>query len=185
MNIAQIIKGCQNNQRKSQKLLVEQFSQLLYTISLRYAPDRESAKDILQEAWIRVFKYIQKFDSKKGNLEAWMRKIVINTALQRYKHLRYETEKSGLEHVQSHTFIPSVYAQLGAKELMQLVDKLPEGFRLVFNLYVVEGYSHKEIAAMLNIQEASSRSQLQRARKQLQALIAKQENYNNYESKAV
>ena len=188
MDINQVIEGCQRNDRKYQKILVEQYSSWLMSISLRYAPDADSAKDALQEAWIRVFKHIQKFDENKGKLESWMAKIVINTALQGYKNLRYDTEKSGLENLAPQAVIPDIYAQLGAEELMKLIAELPEGYRIVFNLYVVEGYSHKEIAELLDIQVASSRSQLQRARKQLQVLIAKLENRsqkNNYESKAI
>ena len=177
MHIKQIIQGCQRNDRKYQKILVEQYSSWLMSISLRYAPDAESAKDALQEAWIRIFKHIRKFDSKKGKLESWMAKIIINTALQGYKNLRYDTEKSGLENLAPQAVIPDIYAQLGTEELMKLIAQLPEGYRIVFNLYVVEGYSHKEIAELLKIQVASSRSQLNRARKQLQVLVQQLENW--------
>ncbi len=183
MNDNQLIRACQQNDRTAQRLMVEQYSPLLYSISLRYAPDASFAKDILQEGLIRVFKNIHQFDPAKGKLKSWLCKIIINAALTHYKKLRYDTEVYGLD-APDHVEIPDVYAQLGAEELMKLIGQLPEGYRLVFNLSIIEGYSHKEIAELLNIKEASSRSQLQRARKHLQAIILKEEN-EYYESRAI
>lgn len=184
MNDNQLVRACQQNDRNAQRLMVEQFSPLLYSISLRYAPDASFAKDILQEGLIRVFKNIGQYDPAKGKLKSWLSRIIINTALTHYKKLRYDTEIYNLATTPDQVEIPDVYAQLGAEELMKLIEQLPEGYRLVFNLSIIEGYSHKEIAELLDIKEASSRSQLQRARKHLQAIILKEEN-EYYESRAV
>jgi len=185
VNIQQLIQGCQRNDRTCQRQLVEHYSDSLMAIAMRYAPDTASAKDVLQEAWIKILKYIGNYDAQKGQFQSWMCKIVINTALHRYKKLRYETELSGLESVSERSKIPDVYAQLDAEDLMRLIGELPDGYRIVFNLFVIEGYNHKEIASMLDIKEASSRSQLQRARKLLQQLILQQENNSRHESKAI
>lgn len=185
MNIQQLIQGCQCNDRNAQQALVEAYSSMLYTVSLRYTIDKATAKDVLQESWIKILRYFKNYDPQKGNLEAWMRKIVINTALQGYQKSSYQLEKTNLADVTPPSIHPDVFAQLGAQELMLLVRQLPAGYQIVFNLYVIEGYSHAEISAMLGIKEASSRSQLNRARKQLQALIIKQENTNYHESRAV
>ncbi len=140
-----------------------------------------AAEDVLQEAFIRVFKYIKGFDPEKGSLESWLRKLTVNTALQKMNKRYVWNETQEMEQMQSGQN-PKVYSKLGAEEIMKLLERLPVGYRTVFNLFVVESYSHKEIAEALNIKEASSRSQLQRARTMLQEMVRFQEAYK-YEPK--
>ena len=135
----------------------------------RYARNSGDAEDILQDAFIKVFDKIRQFKFE-GSFEGWIRRIMVNTALKKYSLRRYEKEVSGFEITDRNEsgMEPSAYAHLTQKELMELINNLPDGYRLIFNLYVIEGYQHDEIAAMLRIQPGTSRSQLVKARNMLQ-----------------
>jgi len=128
------------------------------------------AEDILQDAFIKVFDNIGRFEFK-GSFEGWIRRIVINTALKNYSKKSFKQEQIGLENQPELPLDPEIYSNLEEEELLRLINRLPDGYRLVFNLYAVEGYSHKEIAELLGIQESTSRSQLVKARKMLQGMI--------------
>jgi len=128
------------------------------------------AEDILQDAFIKVFDNIGRFEFK-GSFEGWIRRIVINTALKNYSKKSFKQEQIGLENQPELPLDPEIYSNLEEEELLRLINRLPDGYRLVFNLYAVEGYSHKEIADLLGIQESTSRSQLVKARKMLQGMI--------------
>jgi RNA polymerase sigma-70 factor (ECF subfamily) len=169
-----IIKGCQDREPRYQKELVYRYSPMLMTVARRYVRDEASAKDVLQDALIRIFGAIDRY-KPIGSFEAWMRRIVITTALQALDKSWYRRELPGLEEENDQIVIPEVYARLGAEELMKLIADLPDGFRQIFNLNVVEGYRHTEIAEMLGITESTSRSQLTRARKLLQKQILQRE----------
>ena len=134
----------------------------------RYARNSADAEDILQDAFIKVFNKIYQFKFE-GSFEGWIRKIVVNTALKKYSLRRYEKEVVGYEIKDRDESImePSAYAHLNQKEIMDLINNLPDGYRLIFNLYVIEGYQHDEIAEMLGIQSGTSRSQLVKARNQI------------------
>lgn len=141
------------------------------TVCLRYSKDQMDAEDILQEAFIRVFKYIHQFKFD-GSFEGWIRRVVVNTALKSISKKKIifsdtETNKEVRTPIE-----PYVYSNLGEDDILKLISQLPEGYRLVFNLYVIEGYSHDEIAKMLKIEASTSRSQLVKARKMLQNKIA-------------
>jgi len=138
----------------------------------RYARNGGDAEDILQDAFIKVFAKIYQFKFE-GSFEGWIRRIVVNTALKKYSLRRYEKEVSGYEisDRDESGMEPSAYAHLTEKELLDLINNLPDGYRLVFNLYVIEGYQHDEIAEMLGIQSGTSRSQLVKARTMLQKQI--------------
>ena len=137
---------------------------------MRYARHEMEAEDILQDAFIKIFDKINRFEFK-GSFEGWVRRIVINTALKNYSKKSFKQEQIGLETYPELPLEPEIYAHLHEEELLRLIGKLPEGYRLVFNLNVIEGYNHKEIANMLGIQESTSRSQLVKARKMLQGMI--------------
>jgi RNA polymerase sigma factor (sigma-70 family) len=168
----QLIQACIQQHAASQKEVFERYSSKMLGVSYRYARSAEDAQDILQEAFIKVFNKIHQYKFE-GSFEGWIRKIVVNTALKKYTLSRYKHEVN--VHVQSEQeeiFLePTAYASLTQKEIMDLVNQLPQGYKLVFNLYVVEGYQHEEIAAMLGIQAATSRSQLVKARSMLQKQI--------------
>lgn len=172
MTEKELIKGCLKENRRCQQEVFRLYAGKMLSLCMRYARHRMEAEDILQDAFVKVFDNISKFEGK-GSFEGWVRRIVINTALKNYRKKSNRNEHIGLEHHIDIPKDPTVYAQLNEEELLRLVAKLPDGYRMVFNLYAIEGYSHKEIAKTLNIQESTSRSQLVKARKMLQQQIIK------------
>ena len=170
MTELEIIKGCIRNDRHCQRALFERYAGLMLSVCRRYTRHEMEAEDIVQDALIKVYKNIDKFKFE-GSFEGWIRRIVVNTALKNYKKSSVQKEQIGLESYQEGSLEPEAISNLGVEELMTLIAGLPEGYRIVFNLYIVEGYSHREIADMLNIQESTSRSQLVKARRILQELL--------------
>ncbi|MDL2278466.1 sigma-70 family RNA polymerase sigma factor [Parabacteroides sp. OttesenSCG-928-G07] len=173
MNEQQLIEGCRKGDRKAQKTLYDLFSRKMMGVCLRYVNDRETARDVLQEGFVKVFTAINSF-SGSGSFEGWMRKIFVNCALEYLRKSDVLRESTDLDNT-SELIQPnsSVIAELSAAELMKIVQELPDGFRMVFNMFAIEGYSHKEIADMLHITESTSRSQYTRARQILQRRIDK------------
>jgi RNA polymerase sigma-70 factor (ECF subfamily) len=153
-----------------QRLLFEQYAGKMMTVCLRYANDTMEAEDMLQDAFIRIFKYITQFKFE-GSFEGWLRRIVVNVALKHLQKKKIHFAEINEDRNDGHGISPYVYQHLGEDELLKLINGLPEGYRLVFNLNVIEGYSHEEIAVMLGIQPGTSRSQLVKARKMLQNQI--------------
>jgi RNA polymerase sigma-70 factor (ECF subfamily) len=174
MTEKEIIKGCLKDKEASQRALYDRYAGKMYMICLRYAKSREEAEDILQEGFVAIFDNIKKFRSE-GSFEGWMRRIMVNTALKTYHKQRFHNEQLELSDYDTHFEDPQAVAMLSTKELLELISALPDGYRLVFNLYAIEGYSHKEIADKLGISESTSRSQLLKARKMLQRRINHQE----------
>jgi len=166
----ELIEGCLKKNSKSQRRLFELYAGKMMTVCRRYANDQTEAEDILQEAFIRVFSNIAQYRFE-GSLEGWIRRIVIHTALRilQKKKIRFAEINDDLDIEQSMN--ADGISTLSAEELLKLISALPEGYRIVFNLYVLEGYDHNEIAAMLDINAATSRSQLSKARKVLQTQI--------------
>ena len=159
----ELIALCIQGDSFSCKQLFDTYSGKMMGICYRFARDRNEAEDILQEGFVRIFNKLDLFNGN-GSLEAWMRRVIINTAIkykQKHiiKHNYYE-----LDNVHAMDGKPSVIDTISKDEIMKLIQSLPEGYRIVFNLYVIEGYSHKEIADALNIGESTSRSQLVKAR---------------------
>jgi len=167
-----LIRGCIREDAGCQKLLFDRFASRMLGVCYRFARNNADAEDILQDSFIKVFAKINQFKFE-GSFEGWIRKIVVNTAIKKYALARYSKELSGYE-INDHTqpvSDPLAYGQLSEKDLMALVNSLPDGYRLIFNLYVIEGYAHDEIAKLLNIQAGTSRSQLVKARLMLQKQI--------------
>ena len=173
MELKKIISGCQKANAKAQKALVLRYAGLLLTVSRRYMKNEVDAEDVLQDSFIKIFQAFNQFDPNKGSLDGWMKRIVINTALKQYRAQKQQFPTDNLEHNNEVFILPSVYEKLHEEDLIQLISSIPEGYRQVFNLYALEGYSHKEIAEMLGIAEASSRSSLSRARMHIQKRIKK------------
>ena len=167
-----LIAGCLAGDKKCEEALYNKFSGKMYALCLRYARHSLEAQDMLQDGLIKTFDKLNQFQHK-GSLEYWIRRIMINTALKYYRKSSFQKELLGVEHNIERSEDPSVYSRLSEQELMAIINSLPEGYKMVFNLYAVDGYSHKEIAEMLSIQESTSRSQLVKARKLLQKLILK------------
>jgi RNA polymerase sigma-70 factor (ECF subfamily) len=166
----ELINGCLRENKKCQQELFKRYSGKMMAICMRYGRHRMEAEDLLQDAFIKVFDNLSKF-KYKGSLEGWIRRIVINTALKAYGKKSFQNEQIGIEVHHDSPVDPSVLSSLNEAALLQLVSRLPDGYRIVFNLYAIEGYSHKEIADLLGIQESTSRSQLVKARKMLQTQI--------------
>jgi len=171
MDEKQLIKGCVDGNRKAQKALYDKFSNRMMAVCLRYMKETEDARDLLQEGFIRLYTNIHKYMGE-GSFDGWVRKIFVNCALERLRQQDilkntddiYETDYADIQD-------ESTVAQLSAEEIMAYVQSLPDGFRTVFNMFAIEGYSHKEIGDKLNITESTSRSQYMRARKLLQKMI--------------
>lgn len=168
-----LVASCLEGDRKSQELLYRRFANKMYAVCLRYEPDKEKANDILQDAFIKVFKGLHAFKGE-GSFEGWVRRIVVRTALDSFR------KQSRLYVIGDYDEIatPSVQAEavdkIGAEELMGLVQSLSPGYRTVFSLYAIDGYQHKEISEMLGISEGTSKSQYSRARVALQQLVERQ-----------
>jgi RNA polymerase sigma factor (sigma-70 family) len=166
----ELIQGCLRGEASFEKALFQRYAGRMFAVCKRYARHQLEAEDMLQDAFIRVFDNLKGFQYK-GSFEGWIRRIVINTALKYHQRKPFANEQIALEQMPETAEPPAVYARLGEEELMSMIDKLPDGYRIVFNLYAIEGYSHKEIAEMLEIQESTSRSQLVKARKLLQVQL--------------
>jgi RNA polymerase sigma-70 factor (ECF subfamily) len=169
-----MIAGCKRNESQAMRKLYERYAPTMMGICVRYTNDRESAKDVLQEGFIKVFTKIDTF-SEKGSFEGWMRRVFVTTALEFLREHRFDisvTDDSDYENSRE-SFEVSVIEKLSAEDIIKCISELPPGYQLVFNLFAVEGYSHAEIAKMLHIKEASSRSQFLHARKLLQTKIEK------------
>lgn len=166
-----ILKGCIDGDNASQEKLYRLVAAQMYGVCLQYAGNEDDAKDIMQDAFIKVFKKIDQF-SGKGSLEGWIRRIVVNTALERF---RSSIKLQSLDNEPAYEKEISDYGveeSMTAEEITVLIQELSPKYRMVFNLYAIEGYSHKEISNMLEITEGTSKSNLSRARGILQAKLA-------------
>ena len=171
MNERQLIDGCKRGERRAQRELYETYARKMMTVCLRYVNDRETAHDLLQDGFVRVFTHIDAYQGI-GSLEGWMRKIFVNEALGYLRKADILREAVDLEDAVELTQTDSsAVSDMAAAELMELVRALPMGFRTVFNLFAIEGYSHKEIGEMVRITESTSRSQYTRAKQWLQRKI--------------
>ena len=168
-----IIDKCRKGDRSAQKKLYDYLAPKMFAVCLRYMGDRMPAEDILQDGFITLFSKLDSY-SGEGSFEGWARKIFVNTALMSLRKTDALKLSGDLEEAGNLSSDISTQIQnIGYKEIMKIVMKLPDGYRIVFNMFVVEGFSHKEIAQALNISEVTSRSQLQRARMILQEKIKK------------
>ena len=162
--------ACMNNERWAQELLYKDFYPTMLPLCQRYATNREDALDIMHEGFIKVFKHIHKYQFGTS-LNAWIKRIMINTAIDYYrKQVRRRTEDlNAAFHVKSKD--PNAINFLSAEEIIDCLQELSPSYRAIFNLYVMEGYSHREISERLNISESTSRSNLVKARGKLKALL--------------
>ena len=167
----ELIQGCLQEDSRCQQELFRCYAGKMMAVCLRYARHRLEAEDILQDAFLKVFKHLDKFEFK-GSFEGWIRRIVVNTALKHFNKKAFVNEQFGAELYPDIPVEPDAYDHLREEELMEMVASLPDGYRVVFNLYALEGYNHKEIAELLGIQESTSRSQLVKARKMLQVKLS-------------
>ena len=174
LNERQMIELSKKGNRVAQKALFDRLSSRMFPVCLRYMGSREAAEDVLQEGFIALFSKLESY-SGEGSFEGWARKIFVNTALMTLRKNDVMKQSEDIENAWS---IPGEDAgalhNISYNELMKMISELPPGFRTVFNMFLIEGYTHKEIGEALGISEATSRSQLQRARVMLQNKIKKQ-----------
>ena len=167
-----VIQGCIEGKRSRQKQLYEHFAGKMLGVCMRYAKDRAEAEDMLQEGFLKVFQGISKFKGE-GSFEGWVRRVMVYNAINHYKHrsrkFQEDLDKEDIDAVyQDH-----ILEKISAKEILALVQHMPEGYRLIFNLYAIEGYTHKEISEQLGIAVGTSKSQYSRAKQFMQGLLAK------------
>ena len=170
----ELVTNCIAGHRQSQELLYRKYADQMYTVCLSYCKDEDEACDILQEGFIKIFRKIDQY-KKENSLRAWIRRVMVNTALDHYrKQKRHEAKiESYYQITESVSKVSNnVLEQISLKELIKLVNELPTKAAMVLKLYAIEGYAHKEIAAKLNISEGTSKSQLHRARGLLKQLLS-------------
>ncbi len=162
-NLTKILKGCLQQRRSDQYRLYAMYSKQMFGICLRYAASHDEAQDILQEGFVKVFLKLPSY-KEKGSFEGWIKRIFVNTAIEKYRERVYHIPLDDVIDYESHVHQNQGIDALHTRDILGFVQKLPMQYRLVFNLYALEGYSHKEISEALDITESTSRSNLARAR---------------------
>jgi len=170
--IKNIIIGCLKGNRRDQELLYRRHAARLYAVCLQYSGNDEEARDILQEGFIKIFENLMHY-KHEGSFEGWMRRIMVNTALERFRNKYNLYRVDDIDQIPEPDAEPDNedYSGLEAVDLLGIIRELPPKYRVVFNLYAIEGYSHKEISKMVNISEGTSKSNLSRARVILQRRV--------------
>lgn len=168
MSLNQLIQNCKNNNTKAQSEIYKLFSSKLFALCLKYSRNYAEAEDNLQDAFLTIFKKIDQYKNK-GSFEGWLKRITINTALQRYRNEKV-FDIINENNIEDET-IEIDEDSVSLDYLLKIIQELPDRYRLVFNLYVLDGYSHKEIAKLLNINIGTSKSNLARARQILKNTI--------------
>jgi RNA polymerase sigma-70 factor (ECF subfamily) len=168
-----LLEGCKKNDAIAQQELYNKYSPKMLSVCYRYAKTREDAEDMLQEGFIKVFTQIRQFEAR-GSLEGWILRIMVHTCINHLKKNKRFNDNIDLSYAESigirEDYIP---ATLQAKQVVECIRALPLGYRTVLNLYAIEGYSHKEIGDMLDIEESTSRSQFTRAKNLLESMLLK------------
>ncbi|MEI6313104.1 MAG: RNA polymerase sigma factor [Bacteroidota bacterium] len=175
-----ILQGCVNGERLSQKKLYEKYYSKMMAVCMRYAHSRDEGATILNEGFYKVFTKISGFDIENGNVEAWIYRIMVNTSID---HYRQEVKQRNIKELDvnvhnHHEDSSNVISQLSAEDIIELIQKLPTAYRTVFNMYVMEGMSHKEIGETLQISEGTSKSNLFKAKAKMKELVEKKFSIN-------
>lgn len=171
MTEEQLVKACVSGNASAQKEFYDLFAKKMMGVCLRYTNNYEEAQDVLQDGFIKVFNKLSKFVNK-GSLEGWVRRIMVNTALDHYRKNKkfqkdIEIDAVSFKLEKQEYIVESINAQ----DLLKIIQTIPEGYRVVFNLFAIEGYSHKEIAEQLGVTESTSKSQFSRAKKMLRNIL--------------
>ena len=175
----QLIADFRKGKKNAQKMIFELHAPAMLAVCVRYVRDRELARDLLQDGFIRVFENAESY-SGKGPLGAWIRRVIVNTILEYFRKNDALKMSINIDEHQEHTdsYEPDILSKISTDEILKCIEELPPGFRTVFNLFAIEDYSHAEIAAQLNITESTSRTQYMRARNLLQKKILTLNNAN-------
>lgn len=183
MTEEELIKGCKNDNRLHQEALYRKYSRKIFGICLRYAKSDMEAEDSMQEIFIKLFTRIHQY-KPTGSFEAWVKRVSINHAIEVYRKNKRLVFIESYEGSYEESFDPSVLQSLSASEITLLINQLPEGYRIVFNLFAIEGYTHKDIAKLMGISEGTSKSQFSRAKGHLVKKLAQQLNIRREDSHA-
>ena len=175
-DLNRLIQLARNKDRQAQSAIYKKFSPKMFSVCRQYLKDEQKAEDILVTAFMKVFTHIDKYE-QNGSFEGWMRRIMVNECISylRVNKKIYYTEEENFKEESSN----DIEIQSSVEEIQTMIDSLPEGCKMVFNLYAIDGYKHKEIAEMLEIEEGTSKSQLAYARKMLQTMITASNNLKN------
>jgi RNA polymerase sigma-70 factor (ECF subfamily) len=173
MDDATLIIECVNGNARAQRLLFDKFAHKMFSVCLRYAKNEEQAEDVLQDGFVKVFGKLKDF-KREGSLEGWIRRIMVNTALDQIRKNNKQLGDTNIDDVgykiENNDFIVE---RMMAEDLMKMVQAMPDGYKVVFNMFAIEGYSHGEIAETLGISENTSKSQYSRARAYLRERLEK------------
>ena len=161
MSLKELVDKCKKGDRKAQEQLYRQYSNILFGICLKYSRNKTEAEDSLHDSFMTIFEKIGQYKSK-GSFEGWIKRITINTVLQKYRKEEYLKVVS--DNVEEEVEVESVYSDIGLQTLLKYIQELPNKYRITFNLYVLDGYSHKEISSILGTSTGTSKSNLARAR---------------------
>lgn len=172
MNDDLIIEGCMQNNPVAQRELYNRYSPKMLAVCYRFAPSREDAEDMLQEGFIKVFSQMHSFQHK-GSFEGWIRRIIVHSCINILKRNKRFNESVDLEEAMQAGVKETIPSIMQAKQVVECIRLLPIGYRTVLNLYAIEGYSHKEIADIMDIEESTSRSQYTRAKNMLEQILIK------------
>lgn len=174
LNEEQIIEGCIRKKRQARKELFERFRKRMLGVCLRYSSSKDEAEDIMLMGFLNVFKKIESYNNK-GSFEGWIRRIMVNTAIDNYRKNKKHYDHADIDDVDGEQALSVSFPDdLATKDILAMVQKLPPGYRMIFNLYAIEGYTHKEIAEMLTISVNTSKTQLFKARNILQKQLMEQ-----------
>lgn len=174
LTVDDLLEGCQRNDRKAQEQLYKTLAPRMLGVCMRYAKNTFEAEDMLQNGFTKIFQKISEYRSD-GSFEGWIRRIMVNTAIEVYRKNQRMLEVVNIDEVNDTAQATFDMSGLEAKDLLKMIQELSTGYRMVFNLYAIEGYTHKEIGEKLGISEGASKSQLSRARAILKEKISKME----------
>ncbi len=159
-----LINGCIAGKRKARKELFRRYNKMLLSICLRYSRDKSEAEDVLLDGFMHIYSKIATY-SHEGSFEGWMKRIIVNTAIDHFRKNRNELFHQNIDdYTESASYDSNVLKELSAKDILALIQTMPQGYRIAFNLFAIEGYSHKEIAKKLQVTESTSKSQVRKAR---------------------
>ncbi|MFH2143159.1 MAG: sigma-70 family RNA polymerase sigma factor, partial [Bacteroidota bacterium] len=164
----QIIEGCRKNDRKAQKMLYDRYASVMLGICMRYTKSRSEAEDVLQDGFVKIFLRMKQYKAE-GSFEGWMKRAMVNTAISNYrKNLKHYYQQNIGDYTEANIDSSIHDSDFTCEEMLEIIRELPDGYRVVFNLFAVEGYKHKEISDILGIDISTSKSQFSRAKKIIQ-----------------
>lgn len=174
-NLNEILAGCRHDDRKAQEKLYRNYYRAMMSLCLRYTKNEEDALEVLNTGFLKIFRNIHRYDAVKAGLFTWMRTIIVNSCLDFIKSKQGQSQTGELNHAIQLEIQPEAISKMKSAELLNIIRELPPATQAVFNLYVTEGYNHKEIGKLMNISEGTSKWHLSEARKILQQKIREQQ----------